>query len=92
MYCHKTIHTKYTKRCPCKDFYVEPQDQIPGGYQPKLHNPGSSKFYIYDYNQQTASGKPLEHHGKSWEIYKQTGYFGPIRYNYNPCFAPNRYY
>jgi len=47
----------------------------PFGYQPKRPNPGGLKFYQYDYIFQKQDGKPLQHPGRGWVKYKNTGKF-----------------
>lgn len=80
---------EYQKRCQpysCKINYpnsdcfnpygkVNSQDSEcrPFGYQPKRHNPGGLKFYVYDYPFQTQHGKPLSHPGMGWYRYEKTG-------------------
>lgn len=48
-------------------------DCRPFGYQPKRHNPGSLKFYMYDYPFHTTEGVPLRNVGKGWYRYETTG-------------------
>lgn len=48
-------------------------DCRPFGYQPKRHNPGSLKFYMYDYPFQTTYGVPYRNVGKGWYKYETTG-------------------
>lgn len=43
------------------------------GYEPKRYNPGSLKFYVYDYPFPRRYDKPLMHPGRGWTIYNTTG-------------------
>jgi len=52
---------------------VSLQDCRPFGYQPKRHNPGSLKFYMYDMPFQTTYGIPYRNVGKGWFKYENTG-------------------
>ena len=45
----------------------------PFGYQPKRRNPGSLKFYMYDYPFHTSEGVPLKGYGRGWNRYETTG-------------------
>lgn len=61
---------KYPEQCVCQQCrFNSDGEMIPFGYQPKLHNPGGLKFYMYDYPFQTASNPP----GKGWYAYQRTG-------------------
>ena len=45
------------------------------GYQPKRYNPGSLKFYMYDYPFHTTFGVPYRNVGRGWNKYEATGQY-----------------
>jgi len=52
---------------------IDSTSVIPPGYNPKRHNPGGLKFSMYEYNDQTQGGIPLQHPGRGWYRYENTG-------------------
>lgn len=42
-------------------------------------NPGTLRFYYYDYNSQTKNSKPISHPGRGWSDYHNFGNRGYYR-------------
>ena len=72
-YSCKTVYP--SSDCGRGDAPSDSPDCVPVGYQPKRHNPGGLKFYMYDYPYHTAGGQVLTHPGKGWYAYEKTGIY-----------------